>query len=106
MLIGVSFLMVSKIPTYSGKRFRVPHQYVLPMLLVVGVLTAFLVTAPWTTITIVGLLYLIGIPLSVRAFNRLKKDAAEMRAEHEKHDEMVNVQPKSIGESASNQTQL
>ena len=40
-LIGISFLMVSRIPTYSGKRFRVPSAYVLPMLLLVGLLAAF-----------------------------------------------------------------
>ncbi|HLN25940.1 MAG TPA: CDP-diacylglycerol--serine O-phosphatidyltransferase [Patescibacteria group bacterium] len=80
VLIGVSFLMVSKIPTFSGKRFRVPHHYVLPMLLLVGVLAAFLVTEPWATITIVAVLYGISIPLSIRAFTRLRRQAAEMRA--------------------------
>lgn len=82
VLVVVSFLMVSKIPTYSGKRFRVPNAYVLPMLLLVGVLAAFLVTEPWTTITVVAVLYAISIPLSVRAFRRLKRQAEAMR-QHE-----------------------
>ncbi len=79
VLVGVSFLMVSKIPTYSGKRFRVPHEYVLPMLLLVGVLAAFLVTEPWTTITLIGIIYASSIPISARAFRKLKKQADELR---------------------------
>jgi len=78
-LVGVSFLMVSKIPTFSGKRSRLPHQYFLPLMLVVGLLAAGLVTAPWTTLSVVELLYLISIPISVRAFSRLKRQAEEMR---------------------------
>ena len=57
ILVVVSFLMVSKIPTFSAKRFRVPHEYVLPMLLLVGLLAAFLVTEPWATVTVVAVLY-------------------------------------------------
>lgn len=79
-LVCVSFLMVSKIPTFSGKRFRVPHKYVMPMLLVVGLLAAFLVTEPWTTISIVTIGYAACIPLSLRAFRRLSQQAKEMRA--------------------------
>lgn len=80
VLVTVSFLMVSRIPTYSGKRFRVPHEYVVPMLLLIGVLTAFLVTDPWGTITVVGILYAGSIPLSARAFRKLQKQTAELRA--------------------------
>ncbi len=85
-LVGVSFLMVSKVPTFSGKRFRIPHSYVLPVLLLVGLLTAFLVTAPWTTISVLGLIYMVSIPISVRAFSRLRKQAADLRAEGGSHD--------------------
>jgi CDP-diacylglycerol--serine O-phosphatidyltransferase len=81
MLVVVSFLMVSKLPTFSGKRFRVPHEYVLPMLLLVGVLAGFLVTEPWTTLCVIGLLYGASIPVSVRAFSRLKRQATVLRDE-------------------------
>ncbi len=82
-LIAVSFLMISKVPTFSAKRLRVPHHYVLPMLLLVGVLAAFLVTEPWTTITIVAIIYAISIPWSVRAFARLKQQAEDLRGGEE-----------------------
>jgi CDP-diacylglycerol--serine O-phosphatidyltransferase len=91
-LVGVSFLMVSKIPTFSGKRFRIPHAYVLPVLLLVGILTAFMVTTPWTTISIVGVLYLASIPVSVRAYSRLRRQAAELRASDGSHEDKAPSQ--------------
>lgn len=80
VLVGVSLLMVSTIPTFSGKRFRIPTPYVIPVLLAVGVLTAFMVSAPWTTLTVIGVLYAGSIPFSVRAFHRLRRLAESQRA--------------------------
>lgn len=79
ILVGVSFLMVSKIPTYSGKRFKVPHNYVLPLLLVIGLLAAFLVTAPWSTVTAITLIYAATIPISAASFARLKRQTDQLR---------------------------
>jgi len=81
MLVGVSFLMVSKIPTFSGKRFRVPHAYVLPVMLLMALLAAFLVTSPWTTVTGVTLIYAATIPVSAASFAKLKKQTEDLRAE-------------------------
>jgi len=74
-LVGVAFLEVSRLPTYSFKRVRVPHRYVLPMMLVVGTLAALLVTAPWSTLSFLGLLYLTSLPISFRSFRRLRRQA-------------------------------
>jgi CDP-diacylglycerol--serine O-phosphatidyltransferase len=79
MLFAVSFLMVSKIPTFSGKRFKVPHNYVLPMMLVIGLVAAFLVTAPWSTVTAITLIYAATIPISATSFARLKRQTDEIR---------------------------
>jgi len=75
-LTFVAALMVSRIPTFSMKRFRVPHHYVVPIMLGVALLAAFLTTAPWPTLTVVGLAYLGSIPFTMRSFARLR-DAAE-----------------------------
>ncbi|MBX9634972.1 MAG: CDP-diacylglycerol--serine O-phosphatidyltransferase [Magnetospirillum sp.] len=74
-LLGVAFLMVSTIPTFSFKKVRVPNPWVLPVLLVVGLLAAFLVTEPWLTLVVIGVSYVGLIPVSVRAFRRLKSQA-------------------------------
>jgi CDP-diacylglycerol---serine O-phosphatidyltransferase len=75
---GVALLMVSRVPTVSLKRIRIPHDLVVPTLLVVGVLTAFFTTAPWPTLTLVGIVYIGSIPVTVRAYYRLRR-AAEPR---------------------------
>lgn len=79
-LLGVSFLMVSKVPTFSGKKVRIPNRWVLPVLLLVGMLAAALVNAPWLTLIGVGALYLTMIPVSVRAFRRLEDQARQVGA--------------------------
>jgi CDP-diacylglycerol--serine O-phosphatidyltransferase len=78
--VGTAALMVSRVPTFSGKRFRVPTHYVLPVMIGVAILVAFLTTAPWPTFLFIGLAYVGSIPLSVRSFNRLRKAAEELRA--------------------------
>jgi len=79
-LLGVSFLMVSKVPTFSAKKMRIPNTYVLPVLLFVGLLAAFLVTEPWITLAVIDALYLGLIPLAIRAFRRLKEQAELQQA--------------------------
>jgi len=78
-IAGVAFLMVSTLPTLSLKQFRVPHRFVMPTLLGVGVLAAFATTAPWPTLTLIGLLYLGSIPVTIRAAARLRRAAEPAR---------------------------
>jgi CDP-diacylglycerol--serine O-phosphatidyltransferase len=80
VLAGVAALMVSRVPTFSFKRFRVPGHWVLPMLLVIGGLAAFLTTEPWATLLVIGGLYLGSIPLSIRSYARLRHAAEQLRA--------------------------
>jgi CDP-diacylglycerol--serine O-phosphatidyltransferase len=77
-ITGIALLMVSKIPTVSLKRIRIPHHMVIPTLLGFVVATAFLTTAPWPTLMVVGVVYLSSIPLTIRSYYRLKR-AAEAR---------------------------
>ncbi|MGE5477477.1 MAG: CDP-diacylglycerol--serine O-phosphatidyltransferase [Bacteroidales bacterium] len=83
-LLGVAFLMVSTIPTFSFKKVRIPNAWVLPILLIIGLLAAFLVTEPWKTLAVIGAGYVAMIPFSVRSFRRLKAQAegmAEVKAD-------------------------
>jgi CDP-diacylglycerol---serine O-phosphatidyltransferase len=75
---GVALLMVSKVPTVSLKRIRIPHHLVVPTLLGIGILAAFVTTAPWLTLTAIGVVYVGSIPLTIRAYYRLRR-AAEAR---------------------------
>jgi CDP-diacylglycerol--serine O-phosphatidyltransferase len=73
-------LMVSRIPTFSGKKMRVPTQYAGPMLVVAAVLAAFLLTEPFATLLVLGLIYLGSFPFSIRAYHRLERTHAALRA--------------------------
>jgi CDP-diacylglycerol--serine O-phosphatidyltransferase len=76
---GIALLMVSKVPTVSLKRIRIPHHLVVPTLLGIGVLAAAVSTAPWPTLTAIGVVYVGSIPLTVRSYFRLKRAAAAPR---------------------------
>jgi CDP-diacylglycerol--serine O-phosphatidyltransferase len=79
-LAGVAALMVSRVPTFSFKRFRVPGHWVLPMLLVIAALVGFVTTEPWATLLLIGGLYLASIPVSIRSYRRLHAAAEALRA--------------------------
>jgi CDP-diacylglycerol---serine O-phosphatidyltransferase len=72
-ITGVALMMVSTIPTVSLKRIRIPHHLVMPTLLAIGVASAFLTTAPWLTLIVVGAVYLGSIPLTILASRRQRR---------------------------------
>jgi len=79
--LAIAFLMVSKVPVYSGKKLgtRVPPDMVLPVILCVIVFFALLVGYPWAVLTIGTLCYLAGLPfgwLSYRDYERRDVEAA------------------------------
>jgi CDP-diacylglycerol--serine O-phosphatidyltransferase len=80
VLAAVGTLMVSRVPTFSMKRFHVPREWVLAMLLIIAGLAALATTEPWATLLLIGLIYMGSIPLSIRAYNKLRRAASEMRA--------------------------
>jgi CDP-diacylglycerol---serine O-phosphatidyltransferase len=79
-ITGIALLMISKVPTVSLKRIRIPHHLVVPTLLAFGVATAFLTTAPWPTLMVVGVVYLGSIPLTIRSYYRLRQAAQARKA--------------------------
>ncbi len=78
---GVALMMISTVPTVSLKRIRIPHRFVLPTLLGIGIMAGFFTTSPWPTLTFVGALYLASIPLTIRAATRARRAAAARQAE-------------------------
>jgi CDP-diacylglycerol--serine O-phosphatidyltransferase len=73
IVAAVAALMVSRVPTVSLKRVRIHNDYVVPALLAVGILAAFLTTAPWPVMAAIGLVYLFSIPFSIARFYTLKR---------------------------------
>jgi CDP-diacylglycerol--serine O-phosphatidyltransferase len=66
----IAFMMVSTIPTYSGKLLgeRVGREWVLPIFMFAVGLVAMLFTYPYQTLTAITLVYLACIPMSWRHF--------------------------------------
>jgi CDP-diacylglycerol--serine O-phosphatidyltransferase len=81
VIVAVAFLEVSRIPTYAFKRFRVPHKYVLPTLVLVGLFAAALASEPWATVVAGLVAYLISIPFAVRAFRHLEREAQRIQSQ-------------------------
>ena len=75
VLVGTAMLLVSTLPVWSFKNFKVPAAYVLPLLLGVGTFTAVLVADPWGALAVAGLIYAAMLPLSRRSFRRLRAEA-------------------------------
>lgn len=75
-VLAMAFLLVSTIPTFSGKLMgeRVSREYVMPMFVGVAAVVALLVTYPYGTLTLVTLIYLACIPLSYRRFQQRLQD--------------------------------
>ena len=87
-LAAVSFLMVSKVPTFSVKKLRVPRQFALPMMIFIALFAGFMVTETWATLGLMGIVYIASIPFSVITFRRLSRrgglseeELAEVEAE-------------------------
>ena len=75
VLIGTAILLVSTLPVWSFKNFKVPTQFILPLLLGTGLFVALLVADPWAALAALGLIYLGMLPLSLRSYRRLKRAA-------------------------------
>jgi CDP-diacylglycerol--serine O-phosphatidyltransferase len=77
VLLGTALLLVSTLPVWSFKNFKVPAEYVLPLLLGTGTFAALLVADPWAALAAGGLIYLGMLPFSVRSYRRLKREVEE-----------------------------
>jgi CDP-diacylglycerol--serine O-phosphatidyltransferase len=70
--------MVSTLPTWSFKNFKVPRDYVLPLLVGTGLFVALLLAEPWAALAMAGIVYLGMLPFSLRSYLRLKREAESL----------------------------
>jgi CDP-diacylglycerol--serine O-phosphatidyltransferase len=81
--LAIAFLMVSRLPVFSGKRVgkRVAPEMVLPVFVAVVLFFALLVSYPWIVLTIGTVLYLASLPVGWLSYRRHeRKDAATTSA--------------------------
>ena len=68
----IAFLMVSRLPVFSGKtvRMRVPPEMVLPVFVSVVFFIALLIGYPWHILSCGTVLYLLSLPLGLEILSR------------------------------------
>lgn len=71
-IVAVAMLMVSRIPTFSGKNFGrfVPRDMVLPILGIGALAIVMLVAYPWESLTVAAFAYLGLLPFGIRSYQR------------------------------------
>lgn len=82
-LLIVGFLMASRIPTWSGKTIgvQIRRDLVVPVILVLVLYVALLLSFFWETLTLTTVAYLVAMAFSVRAYLRhLRQDAEDSEA--------------------------
>ncbi|MCW5735757.1 MAG: CDP-diacylglycerol--serine O-phosphatidyltransferase [Enhydrobacter sp.] len=70
VLVLVGGLMVSRIPTFSFKKGRIPRHLVLPSLLVAALMMGVIASSPWIGMSLLGLIYLGLVPYSWMTYRR------------------------------------
>jgi CDP-diacylglycerol--serine O-phosphatidyltransferase len=79
ILIGTSALLVSSLPVWSFKNFKVPAEFVLPLFVGTGLFVALMFADPWAALAAGGVIYLLMLPFGVRSFRRLRREAEALR---------------------------
>jgi CDP-diacylglycerol--serine O-phosphatidyltransferase len=81
-VVAVALLMVSRIPTFSGKatKPRIRRDKVLPIVGLGTLAIICLVAYPWETLSIFAVVYLGMIPFSIRSYRAHKRQDAALKA--------------------------
>ena len=97
-LVFVAAMMVSRVPTFSIKKIRIAPEQVLPTLLMASVVIVGLVVETWLTLSLIGLLYLLSLPVSVVVARRMREREAaaapSVPPEEDSADRVVSLGPR------------
>jgi len=81
-LLLIGFLMVSTIPTFSGKTIgkRVPREWVLPLFVVTVAFFGLLISFPFEVLALGTFLYLAAIPFGIARYRQIERtDTSQTR---------------------------
>jgi CDP-diacylglycerol--serine O-phosphatidyltransferase len=95
--LAIAWLMVSRLPVFSGKRVgtRVPPEMVGPAVVVAVLFIALLIAYPWIILTAGTLAYLGALPFGYLSYRRYERRSRESRSE------AALVAPDSAGAAVS-----
>jgi CDP-diacylglycerol--serine O-phosphatidyltransferase len=86
VILTTSFLMVSKIPTYSLKRISIPRSLAVFLLLGIGIYLSLVIFYTFQTLFFTGLIYICLIPVSYLHYKQKNKKFLENKEEEETED--------------------
>jgi len=86
VILMVSILMVSKIPTYSLKRILIPRHLTIFLLLGIGIYLSLLIFYIFKTLFFSGLIYILLIPISYLHYRYINKKSMAIVKEEETED--------------------
>lgn len=93
--VVIALLMVSRIPTFSGKKLgRIRRDLVFPLFVGLVLAVGLLLSFPFETLTAVTVGYLAAIPMGWRAWNRLAR-------EHGRRDEEITLDARPATDDGS-----
>jgi len=72
-IAAIAFLMISNVATYSWSSLRLRKNIRLEAIALAGLLSAALITAPWTTLLVLSALYLVLIPFGISSYAKVKR---------------------------------
>jgi CDP-diacylglycerol--serine O-phosphatidyltransferase len=89
--LAIAFLMVSRLPVFSGKRVgkRVAPELVLPLFVGVVLSFALLIAYPWPVLTTATIVYLASLPFGFMSYRN-----------HQRRDVSVPAQQPAAGPAA------
>jgi CDP-diacylglycerol--serine O-phosphatidyltransferase len=104
-VLAMALLLVSTVPTFSGKLLgeRISRDYVLPIFVGGAALVSLLLTYPYGTLSVLSLLYLAAIPWSYRRFEHHMAKPAPQPHPHAQPP-AVRMEPKDHDGPSAGQT--
>jgi CDP-diacylglycerol---serine O-phosphatidyltransferase len=80
--LAIGFLLVSRLPTWSGKQIggRLRREFVLPVFVAVILVVALLIAFPWQVLSIGTVAYLASLPMAYNAHRKLLARMADPKS--------------------------
>jgi len=87
--VTISFLLISKIPTYSLKKIVVPRTTTIFLLFSIVLFFVLLLIYPFKVMVLSGIAYLLFIPISIIHFIKLNKKINTTNSNDENHEDIL-----------------
>jgi len=86
--VAIGLLMVSNLPTWSGKHLgeRIRGDLVFPLMIAGVLVVAFLLANPWESLTLISFAYLASVPLGISSWKKKNQAWLERKQSDESND--------------------